>query len=79
MLPAVVICGEYRSIAPMLEQEWRWMGMVHLLCVWSLRLNASASYYILLPYNTTTDGFSMLCYHEGLEMKCKLYTAIELC
>ena len=36
------------------------MEMVRLLCVWSLRLHASASYCILLPYNTTTDDSSIL-------------------
>ena len=79
MLPAAVIRGEYGSVAPTLEQEWRWMGMVRLLCIWSSRLRASASYCKLLSYNTTTDDSSMLCYHEGLETKCKLDTAIELC
>jgi hypothetical protein len=36
------------------------MEMVRLLFVWSSRLRASASYCILLPYNTTTDDSSML-------------------
>jgi hypothetical protein len=58
VLPVAVIRGEYGSVVPALEQEWR--------------LRASASYCILLPYNATTGGSSMLCYHEGLEMKCKL-------
>ncbi len=26
MLLVAVICRVYRSIVPMLEQEWRWMG-----------------------------------------------------
>ncbi len=46
--------------------------MVHLLYIWSSRLHASASYCILLPYNTTIDDSSMLCYHEGLRNKMQV-------
>jgi hypothetical protein len=78
VLPAVVICGEYGRVALTLVQEWRWCTC-YAFGVRGYMLVPVTVYYYHTILQQMIDDSSMLCYHEGLETKCKLDTAIELC